>query len=210
MLILMSLWHVPMLHAHGQLGLQITPVGATSSRVTTAPGTPENTSSISAGPYSSHFKAGAIYDYSFLRDNYYVSTGVFYLAQKFVIKKADQQESYNLHYLQVPVLLKLYTDDIALDVRIYGKLGPSFQFNLGRLLDSQDPNAMIQSFKYFGIDIVFGIGGEYEAGLSTSFFAGLSYAFGLSNKINTCKQSEDLKGLRGMSDLLSIELGARF
>ena len=68
-----------------------------------------------------------------LSRNYYFSTGVGYLSKRvnLVVKNNDDHQSqnkgYNIQYVQLPATLKLYTNEVALDKKIYMQFGPVFE-----------------------------------------------------------------------------------
>ncbi len=197
--------------AQGHLGFKIAPC-ICFNRVYT---NPPNKGFSSTGA-SLRFKIGAIYDYP-LRDNCYVSTGLFYSTQKVSIKNPelspDVQEAHELHYLQIPLLLKLYTSEITLDTRLYAELGFMGQIKVNERnseLKKGQPKPFIEALHRWGLAGLLGIGVEYDTSLSTSLFAGLSYQTGLVSVIDKQNQILCTSKVTSYSDLLSIDLGARF
>lgn len=194
--------------AQGQLGIKIAP-NIVFNRVHASP--------VSAGFASKgavlRFKLGAIYDHPF-QDNYYVSTGLLYSAQRFAIKNKilpEIQETYALHYLQVPLFLKLYTSEITLDNRLYVVLGFMGQIKVNERnteLQQGQLEPFVKAFRRWGLAGSVGVGLEYDTSFSTSVFAGISYQRGLASVIK--QQDATAAEMRGYNDLLSIDLGVRF
>ncbi|MEL6606942.1 MAG: porin family protein [Bacteroidota bacterium] len=197
------------LYAQGRLGMQISPA-ISFGRVHTEP----NNSNFSSPGAKLRFRLGAIYDYTF-QDNYNLSTGLFYATHQFSIKKETQpqiEEAHELHYLQVPLLLKFYTSEITLDARIYAKLGITGQIKLtSRNTELKDGvEVFIDDFRRWGLTGLVGAGVEYDTSFSTSIFAGISYQPGFVNIIGTKRQSTFSSQVLGYADLINIDLGARF
>ena len=193
--------------AQGKLGFKIAPC-ICFNRVYT---NPPNKGFTSTGPFL-RFKIGALYDYP-LRDNCYVGTGLFYATQKISIMSPDVEEAHELHYLQSPLLLKFYTSEITLDTRLYVALGFIGQIKVNERnseLKKGQPNSFIEAFHRWGLAGLLGIGVEYDTSLSTSLFAGLSYQPALVSVINAKNQNLCTAKVTNYSDLLSIDLGARF
>lgn len=198
-------------HAQGQLGIKISP-NISFNRVHASP---PNAGFSSAGA-ALRLKLGIIYDYP-IQDNYYVSTGLSYSTQHVAIKNEglppDIQEAHVLYYLQVPLLLKLYTSELVLDTRLYVALGALGQIRINERnteLHKNQHSPFIESFRRWGFAGLLEIGVEYDIGTSTSIFGGIGYQFGLSSVINKHAQSPSSYKVSGYNDLVSIDLGVRF
>lgn len=156
------------------------------------------------------FSLGPIVDIQ-LRDNYYFNTGILFFSKRVglttQVDGEKVEEVYNLQYISVPATLKLFTNEIALDTKVYFQFGGSFDF-----LISQKPKEeeffIINDFTLVDIPLLFGIGAEYRVGVNTWLFAGFSYSRGL---INTVDETIPLQsGLNVKNDLLSLNLGIKF
>ena len=198
-------------YADGQLGLKLAP-SISFSRVHT---NPNNAGFDSMWP-SLRFKIGAIYDH-LIRDNYYVSTGLLYEAHQASIENEKLwpkvRESYEIGYLQAPLLLKLYTSEITLDTRIYAELGGALQVRINnRNVDIHEDQGkpFIESFSRWGFSFLIGGGVEYDTSLSTSVFGGISYQCSLASIIAKHNQNLYASEVMGYCDLLSLDLGVRF
>jgi len=198
-------------HAQGRLGIKMSP-NISFNRVHTSP---PNAGFSSAGS-ALRFKLGAIYDHP-IQDNYYVSTGLFYSTQRVAIKNEELlpsiQEAHVLYYLQVPLLLKLYTSELALDTRIYVALGALGQIRVNERnieLQKNQQSPFIEAFRRWGFAGLLEIGVEYETGFSTSIFGGIGYQCGLSSVVNKHARGLSNHEVSSYSDLVSIDLGVRF
>ncbi|MGY2133751.1 porin family protein [Hymenobacter sp. HD11105] len=133
---------------------------------------------------------GLVVDY-FFGQNYAFGTGlqltskggtVSYLANT---TTGDSEQKISLQYLEVPLTVKLFTNDITTDTKLYFQLGGK----IGGLVAARiDGNKFYQgterSRKHFIIPdaaLLGGFGAEYQVGQSTKVFAGLSYHHGLAN-----------------------------
>jgi Outer membrane protein beta-barrel domain len=197
--------------AQGRLGIKTSP-GVSFGRVYTSP---PNVEFSSAG-MALGFKLGAIYDYP-IQNNYCVGTGLFYAIQRIAVKNEELsfgiKEAHMLYYLQIPLLLKLYTSELALDTRLYVALGGLGQIRINERnteLQKNQKTPFIETFRRWGFAGLLEIGVEYDISLSTSVFGGISYQRGLSSVIDKHIQGPSNCVVRSYSDLVSIDLGVRF
>jgi hypothetical protein len=83
------------------------------------------------------FLLGAFVDFNF-KQNYYFHSGINYSTQSTRIVGSDPSigggefnEVYNHEFLQIPLLLKLYTNEISLDTKLYFNFGVIPEIKLG-------------------------------------------------------------------------------
>ncbi|MDB5263044.1 MAG: hypothetical protein JWQ14_2325, partial [Adhaeribacter sp.] len=77
-----------------------------------------------------HFGGGVIADY-FFRENYALSTGIIYNTRGAGVSYLDPNSSSNqrksdefaIQYLEIPITLKLYTNEIGTDMKLYFQAG---------------------------------------------------------------------------------------
>ena len=87
------------------------------------------------------FNAGPIVDI-YVKDNVAVSTGLFYAVKRAGLTAdpldatEDQDIVVNTQYLQLPVALKLFTQEIAAGTKLYFTLGGSLDFKICLLYTS--------------------------------------------------------------------------
>src|SRR5699024_4570828 len=109
-------------NAQTKIGIKVSPL-LSVNRVSTDDG---NIAAASDG-VGLRFSFGPIVDF-FLKENYYFSTGILYTPKRAGISIKDElgiqrSEDYKLQYLQIPAMIKLFTNELALDTRVYFKFG---------------------------------------------------------------------------------------
>lgn len=200
-LVLLSLPAFPQI----KLGVQITP-GLSFNRVRDESVSKDFTASGVGG----RFIAGITADYPF-RENYYVSSGLFFVPKRVGIRGSglDQiTEIQRLHYLQVPATLKLFTNEVALDTRIYFQVGLTLDVKL--LEDNiSDQIKYVADFRSVDSSLLTAAGAEYRLGYNTILYGGLSYRRGLANVVKN-PLDRDASGLIIKNDILGIDLGIKF
>ncbi len=157
---------------------------------------------------------GLVVDYA-MTDTYYFSSGLFFVPKKvgvFILgdnggSYINPEEEYNLQYLQVPISLKLYTNEIQPDFSVYFQVGIS-----GEVLVFDEPMeeeyVFVEEFRKFDSSAILGAGVEYRAGVSTALFGGVSYNRGLVNTIKSTIPTDDELFVR--STVFNIDLGIKF
>ncbi len=172
-------------------------------------------------PYNNTFKfsIGLIYDHE-LTETYYLSTGLIFVPKYVgfqVSEEMDQPsanydksniEEYRLNYLQIPVSLKLFTNEIQPDMRIYFQVGMAPEIRVFSEPVEEDYD-LITEYKNIDATILGGAGVEYRAGINTTLFAGFTYQRGLSNvvKVESFGFQEELF-IR--NTVVSFDLGIKF
>ncbi|MBD0257532.1 MAG: PorT family protein [Cytophagales bacterium] len=181
---------------------------------------------------SVRFSAGPIADF-FFADNYAISTGLWYTVKRASFRVPNgsltedavgtlgNQTIYNLQMIQVPLTVKLYTNEVAPDIRVYFQLGGTFDAKLAEkakeennnilatLSEAQDEKA---AYKPIDVSLYLGAGAEMVLGENTALFGGLSYNRGLVNALGRL----DYAGTRINNDLkirnqlVSLEVGIKF
>lgn len=153
---------------------------------------------------------GPIADFK-IRENYYASTGLLFVSKRAGIEAATPsgtvKEEYNLQYLQIPVTLKLFTNEVALDKKIYFQVGGTLDFNINEEPDNQD-NFIVRDFLFFDASLLIGMGMEYKVGVNTILFGGLTYQRGMVNTVN--KDAPIAGDLSLKIDQISLDLGVKF
>lgn len=184
-----------------KLGLKFAPV-VTSNRAKNDAQTVENDGS------KMKFSIGLIADKT-LSETYYLSSGLVYLPKRAAFRSADgtTEEEYKLQYLQIPVTLKLFTNEIAPDLKAYLQIGSGLEIKV--FDEPEDPSfVVVEKFTPIDVPVILGGGIEYRAGINTTLFGGFSYQRGLVNTVGeTIDGQADLQ-LR--STIFSIDLGVKF
>ncbi|WP_258100145.1 PorT family protein [Marinoscillum pacificum] len=172
-------------------------------------------------PYNSpvKFSVGLIYDHE-ITDTYYFSTGIIFVPKYVgfqVSEEADQPtanytknniEEYRLNYLQIPVSLKLFTNEFQPDARIFFQVGMAPEIKVFSEPSEEDYD-LIEEFKNVDATIIFGTGVEYRAGVNTTLFAGFTYQRGLANVIKT-ETFGFQEELYIRNTLVSLDVGIKF
>jgi hypothetical protein len=180
---------------------------------------------------SVRFSAGPIADF-FFADNYAISTGLWYTVKRGSFRvpgglldetgtSLGNQTTYNLQMIQVPITVKLYTNEVAPDIRVYFQLGGTLDFKLAEKAKEEDNNILAElserqdekaAYKPLDVGLYLGAGAELILGENTAVFGGLNYNRGLVNALggldyNGTKINDDLK-IR--NQLVSLEVGIKF
>jgi len=153
---------------------------------------------------------GPIADFK-IRENYYLSTGLLFVSKRAGIEASSDNatfnEEYGLQYLQVPITLKLFTNEVALDKKIYFQVGGTLDFNINEEPKEQE-NFLVEDFLIFDSSLLIGMGLEYKLGVNTIVFGGFTYQRGLVNAINEHAPLDGDFSLK--NDYISLDLGVKF
>lgn len=156
------------------------------------------------------FQLGPIFDFEF-KENHFFSTGVIFTSKRSAFS-ADSlgstpptfNEDYSPQYLQVPLTLKLFTEEIGLDKKIYFQFGGTVDFMTNS--EGKDEN-IVQSFRFIDLNSLLAVGLEYGIGINTKIFGGLIYQRGLLNVFSENIYGDNFK-LR--NDFVGLEVGVFF
>jgi hypothetical protein len=180
------------------------------------------------------FSAGLTGDFYFSKNTSFY-TGIWYTvnrsSQKFktngLLGNLSGSSSYNIQYVQIPVALKLFTNEIATDMKLYFVLGGTLGLKINEkdkewkvdqaLTDSEivSKPGTGNGYTYVDVGLLAGAGVEYQMGENTIAYGGLSYNRGLtsvqSKKGPFMLDDKDAKSAYriGLS-LISLEVGLKF
>lgn len=200
--------------AQSKLGLKFSPI-ISSNRIALI----DQTYDIKPDAAGAKFSLGLIYDHE-LTDTYYISTGLILVPKKIgfsispevpadsTLALSGVAEEYNLTYLQIPVSLKLFTNEIIPDGRIFFQVGMAGEIKVSDL-PVKEEYTQIEKFKGFDTSVLFGGGFEYRAGINTTLFFDVCYQRGLSNVVKTLETNFE-EELFIRSSILSIDFGIKF
>jgi len=152
---------------------------------------------------------GPTFDFPF-RKNHYFSTGIFFSGKRVAFEAtntnngANSNEVYGIQYLQIPLTLKLFTEEVGLDKKIYFQFGTTTDFRLQGILSPQN---ILQQVSFFDFSALLAAGLEYRLGIKTRLFAGVYYNRGFISVINEATVEEDW---RLFNDTIGLELGVTF
>ena len=202
--------------AQWEIGIKLTPSIA-SNRVVA----PDNFNFKSLNA-KTHFGGGVIADY-FFSENYAFSTGIIYNARGAgvsysyipatgpVIQGSDE---FSIQYLEIPVTIKLFTNDIAPDTKLYfqagGSLDPriSAKVNNDKLDANDEKNT--KHFNIMDVSALIGAGAEKQLGESTRIFGGLSYHRGLADIDNFYEDQFNNDRIEIKNNYVALDLGLKF
>ena len=161
------------------------------------------------------FKIGLAVDFD-IASNYAFSTGLTYAPKKvgYLIDPLDasiEEESYNLQYLQIPLIMKLYTNEVVPDVKGFFQLGILAEIKIFSE-PSEEAYTFIEEFKPYDTSLVLGVGAERDSGASTVLYAAIVYNRGLINIINKLGENNAgiAEGLTSKLNMISLQLGIKF
>lgn len=195
------------IQAQVRIGLQLSPAFSIN-RVES------ESDSIDLTPNGAGLKIGGgpVIDF-LLRENYYFSTGLFYYTKRagFTAELENQnreiEEVYHLQYLRIPLTLRLFTNEIALDRRIYFRVGLTGEIKLNER-DEDDNQIIVERFSTFDGSALIEFGLEYRVGYNTTLFGGFSYTRGLINVVD--QQVRLDSNIESRNDLFAINFGVFF
>lgn len=205
--------------AQSKLGLKFAPT-ISNSRVSLV----DSVYDVSSGANRVSMSIGLVYDHQ-LTETYFLSTGLIYLPKSLsysVVREdgaalstdvnkdgnKNAAESYKVQYLQIPTTLKLFTNELLPDGKIFFQVGTAFEFLVNS--EPRDENYdQVTEFNKFDFSVILGSGFEYRAGINTTLFAEISYQRGLINQIKTL-QGGYQEELFIRSNIVSIDLGIKF
>ncbi|WP_197088600.1 porin family protein [Rufibacter radiotolerans] len=171
------------------------------------------------------FGLGVIADY-FFGTNYAFSTGLLYNVKGGEVSysykgpndldKKPYSDDINLQYIEIPVALKLFTNEVATDTRVYFLAGGSLNTLLAakvndKKVDNDSGDKFTKRFNTFEIGALLGAGVEWQLGESTKVFGGLSYQRGLTDVDDDFYSGifEDNK-VELKNNTFSVDLGLKF
>ena len=147
--------------------------------------------------------------------NYSIATGAWYAVKRTRFKvvspinepfiSGDSSRNSILQYVQLPLTFKLYTNEIATDMKLYFQLGVTADILVGgREAGSKVKNT--EGYKRFDNTILLGAGVKYALGENTALLFGLRYTRGLVNALSR-PLKDDYKVI---NDMISLDLGIQF
>lgn len=147
----------------------------------------------------------------YIGEKYYFSTGLLFATKRAGLKvtntqtNANYKEHYKLHYIQIPATIKMYTNEVALDTRIYLQFGGNVEFKTFQ--DGPDSNIWVSKFGFADLSAQLGAGVEYYIGVDTIIFGGIEYQRGI---LNVAKDTYRNKDFVLKNDLLGLAFGVKF
>lgn len=146
----------------------------------------------------------------YIGENAAFVTGAYYALKRATINSVNSSgihhdSVFNLQYIQLPAMFRLFTNEIATDMKVYFQVGGSFDVKIAEKLKGYQYKLPSQ-FQPIDVSLILGSGVEYQLGETTYFLIGVRYTRGLVNSIKG-----DLKDqINVKNSLISLDLGIRF
>lgn len=193
--------------AQTKLGIQLT-TSVITQRITQS----NDSIEVSNGSNSFNPSIALIADIP-ISSKYFFSTGIGYVSKRVKLNVYESTldlthtKSYNIQYIQLPATIKLYTDDIALDKKLYFQLGPIIEIPI-HYKENDENYQVIETIQPIDIALLFGAGLEIQIAPQTSIGIGLSYRRGLVNIVKEPAFSDETLVIK--NDLFGIDIIVKF
>jgi hypothetical protein len=175
------------------------------------------------------FGGGLVVDY-FFGENYAFSTGLLLRSKGGTISYSDvptpssssvttATQKISMQYLELPVTVKLFTNEIAPATRLYFQVGGSLNVPIGSRINGSkfytDPATGNETkasshVLFIDADALVSFGTEYQMGQSTKLFAGISYHRGLVNIDRYFERTRGFKDITIKNSAFALDLGVKF
>jgi len=176
------------------------------------------------------FGGGIFMDY-FFGQNYAFNTGLFLTGKGGTISYLDRnaasspagpriEQKIAMKYLELPLTIKLFTNEVAPDMRVYFQVGGSLAVPVQtringekNYIDAFDGNNETSAGSHvFDIDanLIGAVGAEYQLGQSTKFLAGISYHHGLVDLDRYYEKNRKFSDVSIKNSVFSLDLGLKF
>jgi hypothetical protein len=213
----------PAAFAQVEIGLKVSP-----SIAYLRPDSPAGTSFASEKSKLS-FGGGVFMDY-FFGENYAFNTGLFLTGKGGTISYNDRtaggatnvrvEQKIAMQYLELPLTIKLFTNEVAPDTRVYFQVGGSVAVPVQVRIngekyytDPYDNNNQTKAGKHvldIDANIIGGAGVEYQLGQSTKLLAGLSYHHGLIDFDRYFERNRGFSDVNIKNSVFALDLGLKF
>ena len=172
---------------------------------------------------------GLVVDY-FFGENYAFSTGLFLTGRGGSFNYADNtgaiagqattvSQKLAVQYLELPVTVKLFTNEVSPGTRVYFQVGGALatpvgvRINGGKFYTDPATNEETKAFDhvfFFDANLLAGAGVEYQLGQSTKIFGGLSYHRGLADIDRYLQKTRGFKDIAIKNSEFALDLGLKF
>jgi len=148
-----------------------------------------------------------------LSKNYFFSTGVGYISKRINLKANlsndinPYSKSYNIQYVQIPATLKLFTNEVALDKKLYFQFGPIFDIAV-HTKEKNQSLSLINEFRPLDVTLLFGAGIELQLAPNTAMQIGINYSRGLVNIVSDADFDDEYLIIK--NDLYGIDVAIKF
>jgi hypothetical protein len=213
----------PAAFAQVEIGLKISP-----SIAYLRPDSPSGTSFSSENSKFS-FGGGVFMDY-FFGENYAFNTGLFLTGKGGTISYNEQastrpgvtrvEQKIAMQYLELPLTIKLFTNEVMPDTRVYFQVGGSLAVPVQVRIngekyytDAYNNNSQTKAGKHvldIDANIIGGAGVEYQLGQSTKLLAGISYHHGLVDFDRYFERTRGFSDVNIKNSVFALDLGLKF
>ena len=164
---------------------------------------------------------GVVADY-FFAQNYAFSTGLIYRSKGGEITYTEtddsgvalnKQDDLAVQYLELPISLKLFTNEVAPGTILYFQVGGSLNTKVAAQVNDKkviNGEKVMKRFNIFETDALLGGGAEFQLGQSTKIFAGLTYHRGLTDIDDFYEEKFDDKNISVKNNGVSLDFGLKF
>lgn len=171
------------------------------------------------------FSVGPSIDYFFFKDRYALSSGLWYTIirsgyqipgafgqEKWNPGAPSQESVYNLQYVQLPVTVKMFANNLFARTRLYVQTGGIINVKVGEHALDQVRNALYQyaessgarrRYSFGDLGLLLGVGAQYKLNDVNAINFGISYQRGL---LNVARGSD----LVSKNRVVSLDLGFKF
>lgn len=171
-----------------------------------------------------HLGVGVVADYFFSK-NYAFSSGLIYRSKGSEITytytreengssvTTNGKDDISLQYIELPLSLKLFTNEVAPGTLVYFQVGGSLNTKVAATVNDKkviDSEKVIKRYNIFEADAILGGGAEIQMGESTKLFAGLTYHRGLSDIDDYYSELLGDKNISLKNNSFSIDVGVKF
>ncbi|QJW92043.1 outer membrane beta-barrel protein [Spirosoma taeanense] len=167
---------------------------------------------------------GPTLDYFFFKDSYAFSTGLWYTIKRSGFQMPgtfggsrwtpgtpEKESIYNLQYLQVPLSVKLFANNISPGIRLYVQTGGLLSLKIAEKALQPERNGLYtaesggnrRQYGFGDIELLLGTGIQYKINQTNAFNLGVSYQRGL---VNVARASE----LISKNRVVSLDFGFKF
>lgn len=176
------------------------------------------------------FGGGIFMDY-FFGENYAFNTGLFLTGKGGTISYLDHdltthstairvEQKIAIQYLELPLTIKLFTNEVASDTRLYFQLGGSLAVPVQTRIngdkyytDAYDSNNQTKAGQHvldIDANLIGGFGAEYQLGQSTKLLAGISYHHGLVDFDRYFERTRGFSDVNIKNSVFALDLGLKF
>ncbi|RZK20899.1 MAG: PorT family protein [Hymenobacter sp.] len=215
----------PAAFAQVEIGLKVSP-SISYLRTDSPSGT-----SFSSQSSKFSFGGGIFMDY-FFGENYAFNTGLFLTGKGGTVAYNEVpatvggaasvrvEQKIAVQYLELPLTVKLFTNEVAPATRLYFQVGGSLAVPVQTRIngdkyytDPFDSNNQTKAGSHvFDIDanLIGGFGAEYQLGQSTKLLAGLSYHHGLIDTDRYFEKTRKFSDVNIKNSVFALDLGLKF